>query len=103
MLGWDFLTPNGLNLLFKGQGSHFLAGTHGETPLTPKRQDIPSFSITDNCLDCAAIWTDSVPCLLAHSSSRGPVNISLRTGLCIPGRTEVLVVFASCLRVAKNS
>ena len=86
------MTSNGLNLLPKGQRSYFLAGTHGETPLTLQRQNIPSLSITDNCFDCAAIPADSVPCLLAQSSTRGATNISLRTGLCIPGRTEVLVV-----------
>ena len=91
VLGWDLLTSNGLNLLYKGQGAYVLAGRHGETPLTPKTQDSSPLSSADKSLGCEARTTDTASCLLAQSSSRGPVNVSLSTSLCIPSRTEVLV------------
>ena len=32
VLGWDFLTSNGLQLSFDGDGAYFLVGVHGSTP-----------------------------------------------------------------------
>ena len=91
VLGWDFLTSNALNLLYKGQGAYVLAGRHGETPLTPKTQDVSPLPSADKSLGCEVRATDTASCLLAQSSSRGPVNVTLSTSLCIPSRTEVLV------------
>ena len=90
VLGWDFLTSNGLNLLCKGPGAYFLVGSHGDTPLTP---DLPDMAPLPPCqtLGCAADESDKFPCMLVQSASRGPVPVTLSTGLCIPGRTEVLV------------
>ena len=91
VLGWDFLTSNALNLLYKGQGAYVLAGRHRETPLTPKTQDVSPLPSADKSLGCEVRATDTASCLLAQSSSRGPVNVTLSTSLCIPSRTEVLV------------
>ena len=48
-------------------------------------------SSTNKPLGCEARTTDISSCLLAQSSSRGPINVSLSTGLCIPSRTDVLI------------
>ena len=90
ILGWDFLTSNQLQLLYKGQGAYFLVGKHGETPLAPKASDTSPISTAERPLHCDTSATVT-SCLLVQSSSMGPVNVSLSTGLCIPSRTEVIV------------
>ena len=101
ILGWDFLTSNQLQLLYKGQGAYFLVEKHGETPLAPKASDTSPISTVGRPLHCdsSATVTSS---LLVQSSSRGHVNVSQSTGLCIPSRTEVVVTVSS-LRVIGTS
>lgn len=91
ILGWDFLTSNGLNLLCKGLSAYFLDGSHGKTPLTPNPGSALTPSSANTSFGCVARETDPVSCLLVQSSSRGPVPVCLSASLCIPGRTEVLV------------
>ncbi|MEL7428331.1 MAG: hypothetical protein AAFN81_35530, partial [Bacteroidota bacterium] len=35
VLGWDFITSNALQLSSAGDGTYFLLGKHGSTPLSP--------------------------------------------------------------------
>ena len=57
--------------------------------LPPKASDTSPISKAGRPLHCEANQTVT-SCLLLQSSSRGPVNVSLSTGLCIPSRIEVL-------------
>ena len=86
ILGWDFFTSNRLQLLYRGQGAYVLVGKHGETPLALKASDTSPISKAGRALHCEANATVT-SCLLLQSSSRGPVNVLLSTGLCIPSRT----------------
>ena len=90
VLGWEFLTSNGLQLSFLGNSTYCLEGTHGSTPLClipwlgppadtqATGNDTPTFEPDQNCL-------------MVQSTTRGPVSVSIQDNICIPGRTEVLV------------
>ena len=39
IIGWDFLTSNGLALSREYTGAYVLVGQHGRTPLTPRNRD----------------------------------------------------------------
>ena len=93
VLGWDFITSNGLQLSSTGDGSYFLLGKHGFTPLNPfEPSGLLSHPVDSKCLDITS--TDSPPCsqcLLVQSVTRGPVTVTSQQHICIPGRSEVLV------------
>ena len=84
ILGWDFLTSNSLHLSCNEDGSYYLVGLHGFTPLIPHHS--PPLHPIPPPLSSA---TSS--CLLVQSAHRGPVPLSAQSTFCIPGRTEQLV------------
>ncbi len=93
VLGWDFITSNALQLSSAGDGTYFLLGKHGSTPLSPYEPtgSTPS-SIGSKSLDVPTPDDrSSSPCLLVQSVSRGPVPVTSQQSVCIPGRSEVLV------------
>ena len=91
VLGWDFLTSNGLQLSFLGNCTYCLEGTHGSTPLCPIPWLGPPSADTKSTGNDTSNVEPASNCLMVQSTTRGPVFVSLETNLCIPGRTEVLV------------
>ena len=92
VLGWDFLTSNGLQLRYKDENdAYFLEGTHGSTPLAPHSYLNVSSSSGECQLGDASPPSFAATTILVQSSNRGPVPVCLRTNVCIPGRSEVIV------------
>ena len=81
VLGWDFLTSNGLNLLCKGPGAYFLVGSHGDTPLTP---DLPDMAPLPPCqtLGCAADESDGRTEVLVYA--KVPQSCKDELGIVMP-------------------
>ena len=92
VLGWDFLTSNGLQLLYRDRDdAYFLEGAHGSTPIVP-HNSLGVLSPNDQCLQTHAEPSNSaVSTMLVQSTNRGPVPVSLQSSTCIPGRSEVIV------------
>jgi len=90
VLGWDFLTSNGLQLSFLGNSTYCLEGTHGSTPLCPIPWLGPPADTQTTGHDTITFEPDQ-NCLMVQSTTRGPVSVSIQDNICIPGRTEVLV------------
>ena len=92
VLGWDFLTANGLALTREPSGAYFLVGRHGKTPLTPQHRT--SLPIPPNEVLCDGVTTklDEEPGMFTQCPSRSPVPITLVNSVSLPGRTEAVVV-----------
>ena len=101
VLGWDFLTSNGLALTREHNGVYVLVGCHGRTPLTPRDRDsvCPSQPPQPD-------WTSKITELDKHNvsgvfsqcTSKSPVPISLCNSVCLPGRTEAVI----CAQIPKS-
>ena len=87
----DFLTTNGLQLSFLGNGTYCFEGTNGSTPMCP----IPwlgSPSADTNSTGNDTSNVEPAPnCVMVQSNTRGPVSVSVQDNICIPGRTESVV------------
>ena len=94
VLGWDFLTGNGLSLSVNSNGAYHLVGPHGSAPLQPYRVE-PNI----RGVDFKAQHEKPISTLLVQSTVRSQVPVSLKSTVCIPGRSEVLV----CCQLPKNS
>ena len=92
VLGWDFLTANGLALTREPSGAYFLVGRHGKTPLTPQHRT--SLPIPPNEVLCDGVTTklDEEPGMFTQCPSRSPVPITVVNSVSLPGRTEAVVV-----------
>ena len=106
VLGWDFLTSNGLALTREHNGVYVLVGCHGRTPLTPKDRDSvcpsqppqPDWTSKINELDNRNVsGVFNVQCF-SQCTSKSPVPISLCNSVCLPGRTEAVI----CPQIPKS-
>ena len=92
VLGWGFISLNGLQLSCGGNGPYALIGAHGPTPLAPHLGNKFLPSLLDNHQNLASAKSDTeLPCLLLQSVSRIPVPVTSHGNIYIPGRTGVLV------------
>ena len=78
VLGWDLITFNGLQLSSTGDGSYFLLGKHGFTPLSPfEPSGSLSHPVNSKCLDITSTDSPSCSqCLLVQSVTRVPVPVT---------------------------
>ena len=86
VFGWAFLTANGISLSVNSNGAYNLVGPHGSAPLQPYRFE-PNIQ-GDNFM---AQQENAISTLFVQSSIKSQVPVSLKTTVCIPGRSEVLV------------
>ena len=93
VLGWDFLTANGLSLVYRDNGAYYLTGRHGDTPLIPQDKclDYPLPTKLNQCAGVAENGNILSPTLFHQSENKGPVPITLPASICVPGRTEIIV------------
>ena len=92
ILGWDFVSSNGLQLLYKYKyDAYFLEGTHGSTPLKPHNLLDNTSPNASYLQDKAEAHSLSAVAMLAQSMNRGPTPVSLQSSICIPGISEAIV------------
>ena len=88
VLGWDFLTSNGLALTRERTGTYYLVGRHGKTLITPRDEAPTSLSPPRPLTDSVVSNSD----VFSQCPSRSPVPITLVNSVCLPGRTEAFVL-----------
>ena len=102
ILGWDFLTSNGLALSRERTGAYVLVGRHGRTPLTPRDRDSVCPSRASESVGLGEITeldNYNVSGVFSQCTSKSRVPITLCDSVCLPGRTEAII----CAKLPKNS
>jgi len=92
VLGWDFLTSNGLALNRERNGNYYLVGRYGKTLITPIDEAPIPISSPQTLNDSALLKSSNTPEVFSQCPSRSPVPITLVNSVCLAGRTEAFVL-----------